>query len=187
MLTAHTVLASLRGIPTYYLSAIEGEPNDMEAAEREGDSRALNRPKHTVATRRAKLIGDRKASRDELLRRLNLRRKIPAFHPEARQHILELESKRACFVIVITENCDEDLRRIRNPRRFQSKLYPVVQNCVMEIVINGLTFEDISLATKTCIESICKSKIKKDIISISAGNYGGKLGQYHFHLRKIMK
>ena len=43
------------------------------------------------------------------------------------------------------------------------------------------------LATKTCIESICKSKIKKDIISISAGNYGGKLGQYHFHLRKIMK
>ena len=57
----------------------------------------------------------------------------------------------------------------------------------MEIVINGLTFEDISMATKMCIESIGKSKIKKDIISISAGNYGGKLGQYHFHLRKIMK
>ena len=60
-------------------------------------------------------------------------------------------------------------------------------NCVMEIVINGLTSEDISLATKKCIESISKSKIKKDIVSISAGNYGGKLGQYQFHLRKIMK
>jgi len=60
-------------------------------------------------------------------------------------------------------------------------------NCVMEIVINGLTSEDISLATKKCIESISKSKIKKDILSISAGNYGGKLGQYQFHLRKIMK
>ena len=60
-------------------------------------------------------------------------------------------------------------------------------NCVMEIVINGLTFEDISLATKKCIESISKSTIKKDILSISAGNYGGKLGQYQFHLRKIMK
>ena len=92
LLTAHTVLASLRGIPTYYLSAIEGEPNDTEAAEREGDNRALNRPKHTVTTRHTKLIGDRKASRDELLRRLNLRRKISAFHPEARQEILELES-----------------------------------------------------------------------------------------------
>jgi len=60
-------------------------------------------------------------------------------------------------------------------------------NCVMEIVINGLSSEDISLATKRCIDSISRSKIKKDIVSISAGNYGGKLGQYHFHLRKIMK
>ena len=60
-------------------------------------------------------------------------------------------------------------------------------NCVMEIVINGLSSEDISLATRRCIDSISKSKIKKDIVSISAGNYGGKLGQYHFHLRKIMK
>ena len=60
-------------------------------------------------------------------------------------------------------------------------------NCVMEIVINGLSSEDISLATRRCIDSISRSKIKKDIVSISAGNYGGKLGQYHFHLRKIMK
>jgi formylmethanofuran--tetrahydromethanopterin N-formyltransferase len=60
-------------------------------------------------------------------------------------------------------------------------------NCVMEIVINGLSSEDISLATRRCIDSISKSTIKKDIVSISAGNYGGKLGQHHFHLRKIMK
>jgi len=60
-------------------------------------------------------------------------------------------------------------------------------NCVMEIVINGLSSEDITLATRRCIDSISRSTIKKDIVSISAGNYGGKLGQYHFHLRKIMK
>ena len=60
-------------------------------------------------------------------------------------------------------------------------------NCVMEIVINGLTFDDIHIAIRKCIESISKLGIKKDIISISAGNYGGKLGQHHFHLRKIMK
>jgi formylmethanofuran--tetrahydromethanopterin N-formyltransferase len=24
------------------------------------------------------------------------------------------------------------------------------------------------------------------VVSISAGNYGGKLGPHHFHLRKIM-
>jgi len=60
-------------------------------------------------------------------------------------------------------------------------------NCVMEIVINGLSETDINIAIKKCIQSISKSKIKKDICSISAGNYGGKLGQYHFKLKKIMK
>jgi formylmethanofuran--tetrahydromethanopterin N-formyltransferase len=60
-------------------------------------------------------------------------------------------------------------------------------NCVMEIVINGLDEKDISLAIKKSIQAIAKSNIKKDIVSISAGNYGGKLGQYHFHLRKIIK
>jgi formylmethanofuran--tetrahydromethanopterin N-formyltransferase len=57
----------------------------------------------------------------------------------------------------------------------------------MEIVINGLDEKDISLAIKKSIQAIAKSNIKKDIVSISAGNYGGKLGQYHFHLRKIIK
>ena len=60
-------------------------------------------------------------------------------------------------------------------------------NCVMEIVINGLNEKDISLAIRKSIQAIAGSNIKKDIVSISAGNYGGKLGQYHFHLRKIMK
>ena len=57
----------------------------------------------------------------------------------------------------------------------------------MEIVINGLDKKDISLAIKKSIQAIAGSNIKKDIVSISAGNYGGKLGQYHFHLRKIIK
>ena len=60
-------------------------------------------------------------------------------------------------------------------------------NCVLEIVINGLTENDINNAIKISINAIAKSKIKKNIVGISAGNYGGKLGQYHFHLRKIMK
>tara|TARA_Y100001960_G_scaffold314718_1_gene379325 strand:- start:2614 stop:4251 length:1638 start_codon:yes stop_codon:yes gene_type:complete len=92
LLTAHTVLASLRGIPAFYLPAVESEPNDVDAAEKQGDNRALNRPKQTVATRQATLIGKRKTARDELLRRLSVRREIPAFHPEASQHVMNLES-----------------------------------------------------------------------------------------------
>jgi len=60
-------------------------------------------------------------------------------------------------------------------------------NSVMEIVINGLTKEDIDKAIRHSIIAISKLPCKKDIISVSAGNYGGKLGQYHFHLRKILK
>ena len=37
------------------------------------------------------------------------------------------------------------------------------------------------------LTTVIDPDLKKDIVSISAGNYGGKLGQYHFHLRKIMK
>ncbi len=57
---------------------------------------------------------------------------------------------------------------------------------VLEIVIDGTNEKDISLAMKKGINIICK-KFNKGIRSISAGNYGGKLGPYHFHLRKIMK
>ena len=60
-------------------------------------------------------------------------------------------------------------------------------NCVMEIVINGLTKEDIDNGIRESLVAISKSKYRKDIVSVSAGNYGGKLGQYQFHLRKILK
>ena len=58
--------------------------------------------------------------------------------------------------------------------------------CVLEIVIDGINEKDISLAIKKGINIICK-KFNKGIKSISAGNYGGKLGPFHFHLRDIMK
>ena len=58
--------------------------------------------------------------------------------------------------------------------------------CVLEIVIDGINEKDIVLAIKKGINVICK-KFNKGIKSISAGNYGGKLGPFHFHLRDIMK
>ena len=58
--------------------------------------------------------------------------------------------------------------------------------CVLEIVVDGINEKDIALAMKKGISIICK-KFNKGIKSISAGNYGGKLGPFHFHLRDIMK
>jgi formylmethanofuran--tetrahydromethanopterin N-formyltransferase len=56
-------------------------------------------------------------------------------------------------------------------------------NSVLEIVINGIDAEAISAAMRIGIGAACRA----GVVSISAGNYGGKLGPHHFHLRKIME
>lgn len=58
---------------------------------------------------------------------------------------------------------------------------------VLEIVINGLSAEDIRNAMRTGMEAICAYGGERGIERICAGNYGGKLGRHHFHLRKIMQ
>ena len=57
---------------------------------------------------------------------------------------------------------------------------------VMEIVIDGLTKEDIDKAMRVGIQAVCDLGVENGIQRISAGNYGGKLGPFHFHLREIM-
>lgn len=56
---------------------------------------------------------------------------------------------------------------------------------VMEIVIDGLTFEDIAKAMRVGIQAICALK-NSGVKRISAGNYGGKLGPHHFKLHEIL-
>ena len=55
-------------------------------------------------------------------------------------------------------------------------------NSVLEIVLNGTDAEVISGAMRAGIDAACR----EGIVAITAGNYGGKLGPHHFHLRKIM-
>jgi formylmethanofuran--tetrahydromethanopterin N-formyltransferase len=55
-------------------------------------------------------------------------------------------------------------------------------NSVLEIVINGTDAAAIASAMKTGIDAACED----GVVAISAGNYGGKLGPHHFHLRQIM-
>jgi formylmethanofuran--tetrahydromethanopterin N-formyltransferase len=55
-------------------------------------------------------------------------------------------------------------------------------NSVLEIVINGVDAPAISAAMRAGIDAACR----EGVVAITAGNYGGKLGPHHFHLRKIM-
>jgi len=67
----------------------------------------------------------------------------------------------------------------------KSELSPEVES-VMEIVIDGLTKEDIDKAMKVGIQAVCDLGAENGIRRISDGNYGGKLGPFHFHLQEIM-
>jgi formylmethanofuran--tetrahydromethanopterin N-formyltransferase len=57
---------------------------------------------------------------------------------------------------------------------------------VMEIVIDGLTFEDIAKSMKVGIEAACSLGANSGIKRISAGNYGGKLGPHLFKLHEVL-
>jgi len=67
----------------------------------------------------------------------------------------------------------------------KSKLGPDIES-VMEIVINGITEEAVRQAMRTGIQAVCQRGAAQGIRRISAGNYGGKLGQFHFHLQQVM-
>ena len=56
-------------------------------------------------------------------------------------------------------------------------------NSVLEIVIDGLTLQAVEEAMHAGIKAAIKPGVKK----ITAGNYGGGLGQYQIHLHELMK
>ncbi|MEJ7592989.1 MAG: formylmethanofuran--tetrahydromethanopterin N-formyltransferase [Planctomycetaceae bacterium] len=58
-------------------------------------------------------------------------------------------------------------------------------NChaVYEIVIDGLSFDAVQSAMKRGLHAAAASP---NVIRITAGNYGGKLGKHHFHLRDLV-
>jgi formylmethanofuran--tetrahydromethanopterin N-formyltransferase len=59
--------------------------------------------------------------------------------------------------------------------------------CVLEIVIDGLTESDVGAAMREGITAVTALGATGGVSRISAGNYGGKLGPFHFHLRRLMR
>jgi formylmethanofuran--tetrahydromethanopterin N-formyltransferase len=59
-------------------------------------------------------------------------------------------------------------------------------NAVLEIVIDGLTSDAVAAAMRAGIAAIIRLGPKRGASRISAGNYGGKLGPHHYHLRDLL-
>ena len=58
--------------------------------------------------------------------------------------------------------------------------------CVLEIVIDGLTEEAVAGAMRAGLAAIVKLGPEHGAVRVGAGNYGGKLGPFHFHLKDLL-
>ena len=66
-----------------------------------------------------------------------------------------------------------------------SELTPQTR-CVIEIVIDGLTEADVGAAMRVGMQAGIAIGAAGGLLRIAAGNYGGKLGPFHFHLHKLL-
>jgi formylmethanofuran--tetrahydromethanopterin N-formyltransferase len=64
--------------------------------------------------------------------------------------------------------------------RVESQLHPDA-NCAYEVVIDGVDAESVSRAMAAAMQAAAGP----EVLMIGAGNYGGKLGKFHFHLREL--
>jgi sucrose phosphorylase len=103
---ARAIALSLRGVPGIYLLSFFGSRNDLDAVQRDGQARSINRS----ALREEWLfdqfsdpasIPSRTASR--FIDLLGLRAAEPAFHPAARQDVLRLDPRLLVLVRTPTE------------------------------------------------------------------------------------
>ena len=67
----------------------------------------------------------------------------------------------------------------------KSELGPDV-GCVLEIVIDGLTEDAVRNSMQAGLRAVCAAGAAGGIRRLSAGNYGGKLGKFHFPLRALL-
>jgi formylmethanofuran--tetrahydromethanopterin N-formyltransferase len=68
------------------------------------------------------------------------------------------------------------------PRLGNASLVPEGVRYVPEIVINGVSMEAVKEATKAGIEAVLTVD---GVVRVTAGNYGGKLGEFKIYLREL--
>lgn len=65
--------------------------------------------------------------------------------------------------------------------RVETKLNPAA-NCAYEIVVDGESEAAVGQAMAAAI----RAAAAEGVVAVTAGNYGGKLGKFHFYLRKLL-
>ena len=87
-LCSQTIVMSLEGIPAFYIHSMLATPNDIEAVERRGMNRAINRHRWDYDALQRHLSDESSVHAQVLAgltRRLKIRQRQAAFHPNATQ------------------------------------------------------------------------------------------------------
>jgi formylmethanofuran--tetrahydromethanopterin N-formyltransferase len=69
--------------------------------------------------------------------------------------------------------------------RVPSALTPDVGS-VLEIVIDGLTDAAVRAGMTAGLQAVCERSAESGVLRVSAGNYGGKLGKFHYRLGELL-
>jgi formylmethanofuran--tetrahydromethanopterin N-formyltransferase len=67
----------------------------------------------------------------------------------------------------------------------ESALGPEIAS-VLEIVIDGLTSAAVAEAMRAGLAAIAELGAERGALRVGAGNYGGKLGKHHYHLKDLL-
>ena len=95
-----TIMMSIEGIPAFYIHNLLATPNDYEGLAKTGRNRSINRHRWDYDKLNARLQdphSDQSIILKEMSRRIQIRRRQPAFHPNATQYTIHPLNK-ALFV-----------------------------------------------------------------------------------------
>lgn len=99
-LVSQTIPLGVEGIPALYIHSLLATPNDKELVEQTGRARSINRHQWDEEELKT-LLADEKSTQNvvlgELTRRIQIRSKQRAFHPNATQFTLQSSDEVFCF------------------------------------------------------------------------------------------
>ena len=105
-LAANCIMLGFEGVPAFYLNALFATTNDDEAVLKTGSNRAINRykwPRHELKERLQSPNDIENLVLKSLKKLISIRKGQPAFHPNATQATLQLES---CFFGIWRQSID---------------------------------------------------------------------------------
>lgn len=93
-LCSQTIMMGLEGVPAFYIHSLLATPNDLQGVQRTGHNRSINRHQWDYEELQV-LLADSKSNQSrvftELIRRIHIRQRQPAFNPNSTQFTLQLK------------------------------------------------------------------------------------------------